>query len=96
VNRGGRKQKEKRWNFNTKEKEEEEVKRYTDNVNKTHTQISDDFGIPFVLWVRSTFWVRSLFLLPLIENGLVLFKSGFLFQQSGSNVVRVVLVDYIP
>lgn len=40
--------------------------------------------------------VRSLFLLPLIENGLVLFKSGFLFQQSGSNVVRVVLVDYIP
>jgi hypothetical protein len=27
---------------------------------------------------------------------LVLFKSGFLFQQSGSNVVRVVLVDYIP
>jgi hypothetical protein len=38
-------------------KEEEEVKRYTDNVNKTHTQISDDFGIPFVLWVRSTFCV---------------------------------------
>jgi hypothetical protein len=68
VNRGGRKQKEKRWNFNTKEEEEEEVKRYTDNVNKTHTQISDDFGIPFVLWVRSTFWVCvPYFFFPLLK-----------------------------
>lgn len=52
-------------------KRKRKVKRYTDNVNKTHTQISDDFGIPFVLCVRSFYF----FFFPLLK--MVWF---FLFQ----------------